>query len=111
MSLQQFFLQSLTPPALCVQAQTLARKKLVAECEAVGQPVPKVLIVTEEERMRMDPADVIDIEDIDIAMLPFPEFPEVVVRPMPLTKKLPQLMVSKTEFLSQQMGLKVSRCL
>ena len=94
----------------CVQAQTLARKKLVAECEAVGQPVPKVLIVTEEERMRMDPADVIDIEDIDIAMLPFPEFPEE-VKPMPLTKKLPQLMVSKTGFLSQQMGLKVSRCL
>ena len=94
----------------CVQAQTLARKKLVAECEAVGQPVPKVLIVTEEERMRMDPADVIDIEDIDIAMLPFPEFPEE-VRPKPLTKKLPQLMVSKTGFLSQQMGLKVCRSL
>ena len=93
-----------------MQAQTLARKKLVAECEAVGQPVPKVLIVTEEERMRMDPADVIDIEDIDIAMLPFPEFPEE-VRPKPLTKKLPQLMVSKTGFLSQQMGLKVSRSL
>ena len=94
----------------CLQAQTLARKKLVAECEAEGQPVPKVLIVTEEERMRMDPADVIDIEDIDIAMLPFPEFPEV-VRPMPLTKKLPQLMVSKTVFLSQQMGMKVSKSL
>ena len=60
-------------PQQLAQAQQLARKKLVAECENAGQPVPRVLVVTDEEREALvangkhdgtNDSIVIDVEDI-----------------------------------------------
>ena len=60
-------------PQQWAQAQQLARKKLVAECENAGQPVPRVLVVTDEEREALvadgnrhgeEESIVIDVEDV-----------------------------------------------
>ena len=60
-------------PQQLAQVQQLARKKLVAECENAGQPVPRVLVVTDEERQALvanenrdgtEDSIVIDVEDI-----------------------------------------------
>ena len=110
------------------QAQILARKKMVTECELVGQPVPKVLIVTEEERLKLcdqenpeNDSIVIDIEDVVVDTGDLPQFPTMAspqhgrtdevtaaqIRPKPLSKKLPQLVVAKSQFFKDQMGLKI----
>ena len=90
-----------------IQAKNLKRKRLLSSCELNGQPAPKVLIVSGEEKApKLKDSVLIDVEEPVKRKRGRPPKNKRKYVPKPLCKMLPPLLLSKTKFLQRKFDLK-----